>query len=203
MITKAEKLAEKRRREIAIIQIGRQQLQMEDAAYRAMLRRVSAPHGDTVDSSADLSPKQRQAVINELQRLGAPRFVHAGKPANFDGMAEEITKVEALLADLKLPWSYADAICRRQTGIARVAWLKKPDHFVGLIAALHVEQKKRRLSARIDVHLKYLGMTDADLEARIRLKTGWRRNVKALESVAERLSVLVQNQEEAERSERA
>jgi hypothetical protein len=44
-------------------------------------------------------------------------------------------------------------------------------------------------------------MTDADIEARIRLKTGWRRNVKSLQSVADRLAVLVQNIEQPEPGE--
>lgn len=200
--SKSAQVAEKRRREIAVIQIGKGQLAMEDAAYRAMLRRVSAEHGDAVESSADLSPRQRQAVINELRRLGATganRF--PGKPANFDALPGEIEKIEALLADMKLPWKYADAICHRMFGIARVAWLKKQDHFTALLAALHVEQKKRNLGALIDERLKRLGMTDADIEARIRLKAGWRRNLKSLDAVAGQLAVLVANIEHPDANE--
>lgn len=199
---KTARVAEKRTREIAVIQIGRQQLAMEDAAYRAMLRRVSATHGDAVESSKDLSPRQRKAVMDELRRLGATGAAKfPGKPANFDQLPGEIEKIEALLADLKLPWKYADAIANRMFGIARVAWLKKQDHFTALIAALHVEQKKRDLGARIDEQLKRLGMTDADIEARWRLKRGWRRNIKSLCSVTHNLGMLVLNIEQPEPGE--
>ncbi|GHU33608.1 hypothetical protein AGMMS50256_25860 [Betaproteobacteria bacterium] len=49
------------------IHVKRRQLAMEDADYRALLRRVAG-----VDSSTQLTPSQVSAVLREMDRLGAP-----------------------------------------------------------------------------------------------------------------------------------
>lgn len=185
-------LAERRKGQLATIHIGRQQLGMDDETYREMLRRVSAAHGAERSSAGDLDARQLDAVVRELHRLGAPARPRRhrpgnfpGRPGNFDRLPGEIAKVEALLADMKLPWAYADAIARTMFGVQRVAWLRKSDQLTALIAALHVEQKKRWLASAIDRRLKELAWTDTDLTARVTLPRNWRRNVRVLEAVAE------------------
>ena len=123
------------RNAIAAIQIARKQLEpygLDESAYRALVRRVSAAHGQEVDSSARCTPTQRRAILDELQRQGA-RTPGAKKPANYPGkphnfhssaMPEMVTKIEAQLADMGLSWAYADAIAKRQCGIPRVAWVR-------------------------------------------------------------------------------
>ncbi len=181
--------AQRRRAQISAIHVAKSQLQLDDETYRALIARVSAEHGTAVSSSADLTAKQRTAVLDELRRLGAKgpakgkgRRVgqYPGKPANFAQLPEMITKIEAQLADMKLPWSYADAIAKRMHQVDFVAWCKAPSQLRDIIAALHVEQKKRRLNASIDDRLKALGWSDADAVSTLNLPTRWRHQVKLL-----------------------
>lgn len=127
---------------LAKIHIARQQLAMDDESYRALLTRVAG-----VSSSRNLSDKKALAVIKEFQRLGwnaKPTPKSKGKPHNFEtSMPEMIAKVEALLADLGLPWAYADGIARQMFGIERCAWVRNPKQLKAIIAALYNVQKKR------------------------------------------------------------
>jgi phage gp16-like protein len=192
----AVKATSVRRSAIAAIQVARQQIDMEESAYRAMLARVSAAHGKEVRSAADLDDKQRQAVLDELRRLGATRTDkgrHPGKPHNFASVAmpELITKIEALLADMKLPWSYADAIGKQQTGLARVAWIRQPAALRAIVAALAVEQEKRVLNAAVDVELKRLGWEPAKVVDMLRpLRPNWRRHRPSLKLVLAHLATV-------------
>jgi len=53
-------------------------------------------------------------------------------------------KIEALLAEMKAPWAYADAIAKQQTGIEKVTWVRNKKQLSAIIAALDKELKKRR-----------------------------------------------------------
>lgn len=168
------------------IHIAKTQMGMEDDIYRGILARVAG-----VRSSKELNMRQASALLEEFQRLGwkpAPSSKAKGKPHNFNKLPGEIEKIEALLADMKLPWSYADAIARQMFRVQRVAWLKKPQQFADLIAALHVEQEKRMLLASVEDLLKLLGEDDpnwkADLES---LPKGWQRQRPILKSLVEAL----------------
>lgn len=166
----------------AKIHIARQQLSMDDAAYRALLARVAG-----VRSSTELGPRQVGAVLREFERLGfqpKPSAKTKGKPHNFAEQGAEITKIEALLADMKLPWSYADAIAKRMFKIERCAWLKTPKQYQGLIAALHVEQKKHELNAELEDLFNSLEYQHPERTAVLEgLPKGWNRSVPTLEAV--------------------
>lgn len=179
---------------LAAIHAAKRQLDLDEGSYRDLLERVSATKGKPHRSAKDMSPSQLDAVLDEFKRLGGlrPSPKTKGKPRNFDSnaMPEMITKVEALLADLKLPWSYADSIAKRQFGIERVAWCRTQDQLRSIIAALHVEQEKRALFGYIERTCKRVGLTVEQLEARYGLGKikGWRRNRKALKVVGETLA---------------
>lgn len=183
-----------RRAAIAAIQVARQQLKMEDDAYRDMLERISAQHGKAVRSAADLDEVQRQAVLEEMRSKGAVRpdkKRYPGKPHNFDSgaMPEMITKIGAQLADMRLPWSYADAIAKQQHGIAKVAWVRQPDQLRSIVAALHVEQEKRALDAAIDDELKRLHWPPERVVETLRpLRPNWRRHRPSLRLVLDYLT---------------
>jgi phage gp16-like protein len=193
--------AARRRGQLAAIHVAAQQLGMDDDTYRAMLVRVSGTCGLSVRSAADLNDRQRAAVLDELRHLGAAvparskaRGIgrYPGKPANFERMPDMVRKIEALLADMRLSWSYADAIAKRMFGVARVAWCRREDQLRAIIAALHVEQEKRELGARIDELQQQLGWTDETIESRFNVKPrDWRRNRAALSVVYETLAGLV------------
>lgn len=194
--------AKRRRNAIAAIHIARAQLAkngMDEDAYRALIRRVSAAHGIETDSSAKLDDKQRQAVLDEFRRLGAARpgrpGEYPGKPHNFNSraMPEMITKIEAQLADMKLSWAYADAIAKRQYGVAKVAWVRKEEQLKGIIAALDVEQSKRGANTYIDECTKKLGMSDKQFaELTAKLPKNWRRQMRCLKLVCDQLGARVE-----------
>ncbi|MDP2232843.1 MAG: regulatory protein GemA [Actinomycetota bacterium] len=186
--------SQSRRAALAAIHVAKRALELDDDAYRDLIERVSATKGRPVRSAGNLSTLQITAVLDEFKRLGGLRTSPKtkGKPANFNSIAmpEMITKVEALLADMKLPWSYADSIAKRQFGIERVAWCRTRDQLRAIIAALDVEQEKRALLGYVERTCKRVGLTLEQLESRYdlgRIK-GWRRNRKALKLIGETLA---------------
>lgn len=195
---RSERLADRRRAQLATIHIARAQLGMDEETYRSMLRRVSAGRGAEVDSAADLSADQRADVIRELQRLGAATSGasspgrYPGKPANFAKLPGEITKIEAQLADMKLSWAYADAIAGRMFGIAKVGWLRKREQLIAILAALEIEQGKRGSGAEVDKRLAALDLTEPQLVERLDLPPGWRRSVKALQRALDGTEALME-----------
>lgn len=207
-MTTAAIQAKRRKNALAEIHVARQQLGIDEEAYRAIIRRVSAEHGPEVASSAKLDDKQRQAVVNEFRRLrgGQPgRGSFPGKPHNFgsSAMPELITKIEAQLADMKLSWAYADAIGKRQFGVAKVAWIRDEVKLKAIVAALHVEQSKRAGNEFIDQAIKRLGMTAKQLaELTGHLPKNWRRQVQVLDQVCKHLGARVEMLDQKEAADR-
>ena len=170
------------RAELAKIHMAAKALGMDttdpspNSDYRAMLRQ----HGGKT-SAGELDAAGRARVLDHLRRAGAqatPRkrvAQHPGTPHNL-GREAMLQKIEAYLADMKLPWYYADTIARQQTGIERVAWLRKQEDLRGVIAALHVEQEKRGLLETLDERLAALGMTREGLAEQRALRAGWMRH---------------------------
>lgn len=193
MTVKTPKARDPRQRDLAAIHAARRQLRLDDDTYRAFLARVSATCGSPCRSSAELSAQQRAAVLDEMRRLGASRPATGAKRAGFPGrphnaeaaaMPATFTKVEALLADMRAPWSYADAIAKRMFGIERVAWVRKEDQLAAIVAALHVEQEKRGLNAAIDVALQTLAWEPEQVVALLGpLRPNWRRHRPSLRLV--------------------
>ena len=108
-----------KRKDIQLIHIAKQQLGMDDATYRAMLWSVAR-----VKSSTALDFAGRKKVIDHLKACGfAPISKNAGKPANVKPeLIPLMSKIGALLADMKLPWKYAAAILKRQAKVDRLEW---------------------------------------------------------------------------------
>lgn len=173
------------------LHIARHQLGLDDSVYRAVLQRTTG-----TSSSKNMTERQGQAALTELRRLGfkskAPKKGQ-GKPHNFERLPEMITKIEALLADMGLPWSYADAIANQMWKRQRIAWTREPEKLRAILVALDVEQKKRGLLAFVESRLAILGPTDPKWQALLdRLPKGWRRNVTTLQQLAETLDMAVE-----------
>lgn len=178
-----------RTRELAAIHAAARDLRMDDDSYRAMLWSVAR-----VRSAADLDAGGRRQVLDHMRRIGwqgKPRRrvgEHPGRPHNMD-RSQMLAKIEAQLADMGLPWSYADAIARRQAGVERVAWVRKPEHLRGIIAALHTEQEKRDRLAEIDRMLQELGLGRDYVQALMPrgYSKDWTRDLRMLKPVAKHL----------------
>ena len=183
-----------RKAALAQIHIAKKQLGLDDDIYRDLLESwTSSGEKSGKRSAADLNAKECGIVLDQLRKLGfkgKPRQQVArypGTPQNID-MTPMLQKIEAQLADMQLPWSYANAIAARQFGIERVGWLKRREHFEAVIAALHVEQEKRSLWAGVEREMLRLSITEADIERDYRPRKGWKRNRKALEQLLSLLS---------------
>lgn len=137
--------ADHRKRELAMIHIGKQQVGMDDESYRAMLWACGRVH-----SSKDLDYAGRQKVIEHLKKCGfkvakpnAGR-AHPGRPHNIDSdqRGPQLRKIEALLTDAGREWAYADGMARRMFQVDRVA-LCHEGQLQKIIAALSYDQGRR------------------------------------------------------------
>jgi len=99
------------RNRIAMLHVAKKQLGMTDDEYYAMLERFGVKH------SNELTLRQWPKVEAHLAHMG---FVKRKKSAKKSGMddgfakskAAMLSKIEAILADMKKPWSYADGIAQ-------------------------------------------------------------------------------------------
>ena len=189
------------RKKCQTIHVARRQLDLDDATYRALLVRAAG-----VTSSRDLkSLKDCDAVLDELSRLG---FKHrrpnraAGAPATL-GREPMLQKIEALLADMQLPWAYADTIGEHVTGgkaggVKRLAWVRETKHLTAIIAALHREKIKRLrvASEALGVRLAERGLTpewarsQAEAMGRLALPWPWYECLETLRLIDARLDKL-------------
>jgi len=130
-------MSELRKRELAMIHIGRAQLGMDEDTYRDMLWTQAR-----VRSSADLDAAGRGKVLAHYRALGwrPKRHRHPGRVAR--DIKALMGKIEALLADMGLAWAYADSIVRRMHGLESVRFAT-PAQLRDLVAALTYEQQRR------------------------------------------------------------
>lgn len=146
-IPKPKSKPDRKADELAKIHIAKKELAMDDDTYRDMLMQVAK-----VSSAADLSADGRAKVIEYLKSKGFQgKKTYTKRPHSADNKAQ-ILKIEALLADMKLPWDYLIArqdgkdsktlsMLERLTGKKRLEWCTKAD-LSKVIAALAVHQKK-------------------------------------------------------------
>jgi phage gp16-like protein len=133
--------------ELAKIHIAKKELGMDDDTYRDMLMQVAK-----VSSAADLTATGRGKVLEHLKKIGFKgKKTYAKRPNTTDNKAQ-LAKIEAQLADMKLPWGYLTArqqgrdgktlsMVERLTGKQRLEWCTKAE-LSKVIAALAVRQKK-------------------------------------------------------------
>lgn len=171
------------------------QLHMQDDDRRALIAGVAG--GKTSTTELDVTECDR--VLDRLRALGAARARPDGKPVRFLGRhpghpetcrrecEARMTKVEAFLADMKLPWSYAKSILRQQHRTERLEWATE-DQLDGVIAALAVEQEKRHLLSLLDARLAETCRDRADAQAwvdanALAKSATWTRHRKTLQQL--------------------
>lgn len=127
----------RRQKELGKIHLFKKHLALDDDTYRDLLERVAGCR-----TASDLDAAGRGKVLDELARLAGPDQPYPGKPRNLDVPERaRLKKIEALLADQGLPWPYADAIAKRQTGRDRCTFLDN-EQLAGVITALVNRGKK-------------------------------------------------------------
>ena len=182
--------AQYRKTDLAKIHLAKKELGMDDETYRAMLNNVAG-----VTSAKDLDVKGRMDVLSHMRSCGikfkkSKAGSYPGKPHNMD---EQRGKIEALLADMKLEWAYADALAKRMFKVERVAWVKKGEQLKALITALSNEQTKRNLYQSVIEMLDELKMNESDIDDLMKSEDlNWRRSIRHLRAINNHLNNLLQ-----------
>jgi len=123
----------------AYIHIAKKQLNMDDKEYRAFLR------GFKVNSSNDLTDNQFPIVKQKLQALGFKPIHKTAKKSRITNVSKDkkaqIDKIGALLADMKLSWTYADSIAKNVCKVEKLRFVPN-DQLYKVITALVKHQKR-------------------------------------------------------------
>lgn len=153
MVNKYPSNHNERRKELAEIHMLAAALGMDTAdesetsEYRAMLFTLARQH-----SAAGMDWRERKQVLDHLRSLANLRGVRPssktkGRPSNL-AESPQLKKIEALLADMKLPWAYLSAskkgpsMLKRLAGVDRIEWASA-EGLGAVIAALARRQEKR------------------------------------------------------------
>lgn len=126
-----------RKKLIATIKIAQKQLNLDDSTYRAVLIRTTNKR-----SCTEMTQGQLRAVLKEMKRLGFESVSKHKRPPIRPAASNMLAKVEALLADNNLPWSYAHAVAKRMFHVDRVQWLSN-QNLHKLIAALQIHADRK------------------------------------------------------------
>lgn len=189
-------IADKDRRHIFALA---RELGLDDDDRKAIQRKVTGK-----DSTSLMTPLEGARVIDHLRALRGPgrRYPkRAGRvPANLH-REPLLQKIEALLADMTLSWQYAEGIAWRitggkgtqpnsQPGVQRMEWVRDERDLRAVIAALHVEQKKRARYELIQSELRRLGKNEEWLLEQIPSEWAvkWKRHAKCQTAIIELLA---------------
>ena len=127
-----------------LVHIGKKQLALDDGTYRAVLEQVTGKA-----SSKDCSALELRKVVEHMESHGfkvTPAKKHKTyKPDAATAKQPLIDKIEALLADSKLPWSYADAIAKQMYGIDKLTFCSARQ-LSGVVTALTKRAQKQAKS---------------------------------------------------------
>ncbi len=130
---------EKRRK---LVHVARQQLGLSEDEYRGMLSSVG------VSSSKELDYRAFDELMKQLRARG---FNSLGETKKAAGMHSDLPKekqpmlswIEAILADLKMPWKYADGVAKKMFGVDSLRWCTT-DQTYKLLQALLIFQKRKK-----------------------------------------------------------
>jgi phage gp16-like protein len=127
-----------RKSELAIIHVAKKQLALEDDEYRSIMLTVTGKR-----SSADLDDVGRKALLDHFKKIGFKSKSGGHKrPTVGDDREPRMRKIEALLADRKLPWKYADGMARNICKKESISFCDGQD--LGKIIVALVQDAKRR-----------------------------------------------------------
>jgi phage gp16-like protein len=128
-----------RKNELAKIHLAKKQLALDDDEYRAIMLSVTGKQ-----SAADLDWQGRHKLLNHFKKIGFKVVAKAAqrpRPAVARNRQALIGKIEAQLAEAKLPWAYADAMAKRICKVDSIQFCT-PEHLGKIISALSYSAKR-------------------------------------------------------------
>ncbi len=128
------------RRMIGAIKAGQAALGWDDVTYRSVLARLTGKPSSTLCTVAEL-----EQVKEYMHQQGYPRKAkkHGRKPSVPASKKTVLGKIEALLADAKRPWQYAETMAQHMFGVRYVDWLDI-QQLTKLMQALIIDAKRRQ-----------------------------------------------------------
>ncbi|MDX8389171.1 MAG: regulatory protein GemA [Mariprofundaceae bacterium] len=133
--------ADYKRAELAKIHIAAKALGLDRDTYEDILYAVCK-----VRSSAKLDSTGRFKLLKHFESIGwksKPVRKYGRKPSVTADKTALNNKLEALLADNKLPWSYADAMAKRMFKVDKIIWLSATQ-LHKLVAALQISANRKK-----------------------------------------------------------
>ncbi|MDD2998369.1 MAG: regulatory protein GemA [Candidatus Riflebacteria bacterium] len=130
---------EQRRKDLAMIHLAKKDLGLDDDIYRDILKQCCG-----VESSAELDQPNRRKLLAFFRGRGWGRQDHRqNRPKNMNvpDRSRMLKKIEALLAEAKRPWAYADSLSKRICKVDSLAFCK-PAQLGKIIAALTYDAKR-------------------------------------------------------------
>ncbi|HNX76074.1 MAG TPA: regulatory protein GemA [Candidatus Rifleibacterium sp.] len=130
---------EQRRKDLAMIHLAKKDLGLDDDMYRDILKQCCG-----VESSADLDQPNRRKLLAFFRGRGWGRKDYRqGRPKNMNvpDRSRMLRKIEALLADAKRPWGYADALAKRICKVDSLTFCE-PAQLGKVISALMYDAKR-------------------------------------------------------------
>jgi phage gp16-like protein len=118
---------------LAKLHIAKKDMALTDDVYRALLYRVTGKH-----SAAAMSAGEIGRVLSDMKAKGwkpSPPKKAGKKPVVNPDCQRLLAKVEALLAEERRPWAYAEAIARHMYGVDKLEWCT-PEMLRGILVAL-------------------------------------------------------------------
>jgi len=130
---------ERRNKDLAMINIARKELGLDDDVYRGILKQVC-----NVDSLKHLDQPGRRKLIAYFRGKGwGKKDYTKGRPHNMQapGRKRQLSKIQALLAEADRPWAYLDGMVKRMCKVDKLEFCT-PAHLSKIISALMKDAKR-------------------------------------------------------------
>ena len=134
-------------KQIALIHVAKAQLGLSEEVYREMLGSVGVLSSLQLMQRMEAGGfratggKARSESWKRVHKSAVKSGMHRQPPMGTEAM---IRKIEAILAEFKLGWDYADRMARRMFGIDRLAWCDAGQTYKILQALCVYQQRAKR-----------------------------------------------------------
>lgn len=125
---------------IGVIKTGQSYLQWDDVTYRSVLARLC----DGKTSATKCTLGELEKVREYMHEQGFPRTAkrHGRRPKVAQSRESILAKIEALLAEAKRPWNYAEGMAAHMFKQHVIEWLTV-EQLSSLMKALIIDAKRR------------------------------------------------------------